>query len=323
MNPMRSLSFVLLSGVAFVAGCLAESDQPAADEAQAGSAPVSASDAFCPTGFSFDASNKLCLSATEAAGPFPPSMVDFCKRFVANRADGTNSCVTSDTGGVATRWSRNLAIDGRKNTLAANGCSRGTSFDASAGYCSDGANIYGPFSKDDVAFCKANGGALVCETNRVAPGFARPKVGGDAGAILARHQAQRITLWDQTFGRFDGADPLSNITDAAAGRAAKTSCYGGAPCNTVRLSNAMLAGLGTLTSRHQLFVTAIAGASHSPNSYHYAGRAVDFDEVDGTRINGDSSVARAFMAECRSLGAIEVLGPSNDAGHQDHLHCAW
>jgi zinc D-Ala-D-Ala carboxypeptidase len=48
------------------------------------------------------------------------------------------------------------------------------------------------------------------------------------------------------------------------------------------------------------------------------------DEVNGVRIQGDSATARAFMAACRELGAIEVLGPSNDpAGHSDHIHCAW
>ena len=72
------------------------------------------------------------------------------------------------------------------------------------------------------------------------------------------------------------------------------------------------------------FVTSIAGASHSYGSLHYAGRAVDFDEVNGVLIRGDSPQARALMAACRALGAIEVLGPSNDPyGHRDHVHCAW
>jgi peptidoglycan hydrolase-like protein with peptidoglycan-binding domain len=150
--------------------------------------------------------------------------------------------------------------------------------------------------------------------------------GGTAAArILAAHRAGRLTLWDQTFGRYDGADPLSNMTDAAAGRAARTSCYGGAPCGTVRLSNGLLNGMAALRESYgySYFVTAIAGASHSANSYHYAGRAFDLDTINGARIAGDSAAARSFMAACRALGAIEVLGPSNDAGHQDHIHCAW
>ncbi len=149
--------------------------------------------------------------------------------------------------------------------------------------------------------------------------------GGDAGTILAAHQGGTLTLWNQTFGRFDGADPLSNITDAAAGRRARTSCYGNAPCTSVNLSSRMLAGIAKLRTQYgyRFFVTAIAGAAHSRGSLHYAGRAIDFDEINGMKIVGDSTLARQFMAACAALGAIEVLGPSNDASHQGHIHCGW
>ncbi len=149
--------------------------------------------------------------------------------------------------------------------------------------------------------------------------------GGDAGTILASHQSRTLTLWDETFGRFDGADPLSNIRDAAAGRAAKTSCYGNAPCTTVTLSPRLLAGMAQLRTRYgyRFFVTSIAGATHSSNSLHYAGRAFDLDEINGVQVVGDSTLNRRFMAACSALGAIEVLGPSNDSGHQDHIHCGW
>ncbi|MEZ4403996.1 MAG: peptidoglycan-binding protein [Kofleriaceae bacterium] len=154
---------------------------------------------------------------------------------------------------------------------------------------------------------------------------AAPPTGGAAGRVLAAHRAGNLTLWNQTFGRFDGADPLSNITDAAAGRAAKTSCYGNAPCTSVRLAPGLVNGMAALREQYgyRYFVTAIAGATHSANSYHYAGRAFDIDEIDGVQVVGDSARNRGFMAACRALGAIEVLGPSNDAGHQDHIHCAW
>lgn len=149
--------------------------------------------------------------------------------------------------------------------------------------------------------------------------------GTAAQRVLAAHDARTLTLWDQTFGRFDGADPLSNIRDAAAGRAARTSCYGNAPCTTVALSPKMLAGMAALREQYgfHYFVTTIAGGTHSSTSYHYAGRAVDFDELNGVRILGDSATARQLMAACRALGAIEVLGPNNDPYHQDHIHCAW
>ncbi|GAB4537504.1 MAG: hypothetical protein Tsb0020_52050 [Haliangiales bacterium] len=54
--------------------------------------------------------------------------------------------------------------------------------------------------------------------------------GSDAQQILSRHNNHQLTLWGQTFGRFDGADPLSDIEDAAAGVPAQISCYGTAPC---------------------------------------------------------------------------------------------
>jgi hypothetical protein len=153
-----------------------------------------------------------------------------------------------------------------------------------------------------------------------------PAASGPAARLLAAHRAGTVTLWNQTFGRWDGADPLSNMTDAAAGRAAKRSCYGTAPCGSVYVQSGLLNGVAALRERYgyRFFVSTIAGGSHSSGSYHYAGRAFDVDEVNGTRINGNSSVATSFMNACRALGAVEVFGPSNDpAGHWDHLHCAW
>jgi peptidoglycan hydrolase-like protein with peptidoglycan-binding domain len=147
-----------------------------------------------------------------------------------------------------------------------------------------------------------------------------------AQSILNSHNAGTITLWNQTFGRFDNADPLSNIRDAAAGRPAKTSCYGNAPCTTVFLTSNLLNGMNNLIASrgYRYFVTAIAGANHSVGSLHFQGRAFDIDEVNGVRIYGDSSTARAFMDACRALGATEVFGPSNDPqGHFDHIHCGW
>ncbi len=149
---------------------------------------------------------------------------------------------------------------------------------------------------------------------------------GYAQEVLDAHYADRLTLWDQTFGRFDGADPLSNITDAAAGLDAKTSCYGTAPCNRVSLKEPLLRAMRDLRTRYGMsyFVTSITGASHSSGSYHYAGRAVDIDTVNGVKIQGDGPQVRALMAACREMGAIEVFGPPNDPrGHSSHVHCAF
>lgn len=159
-----------------------------------------------------------------------------------------------------------------------------------------------------------------------APGAGSGSPDDIASSILAFHDDGIAVLWDQTFGRFDGASPLDNIRDTAAGRPALTSCYGNAPCDEVSLDPALLDGMYGLVTDYgyRYFVTAIAGATHSSGSLHYAGRAFDLDEIDGVRVFGDSSAARDLMDACRALGATEVFGPSNDpAGHNDHIHCGW
>jgi zinc D-Ala-D-Ala carboxypeptidase len=150
--------------------------------------------------------------------------------------------------------------------------------------------------------------------------------GSDAGSILALHHDGVTVLWNQTFGRYDGASALDNIEDAAAGRPALTSCYGGAPCDEVSLDPELLRAMNELVTRYgySYFVTTIAGAAHSSGSLHYYGRAFDVDEINGVRVYGDTSTTRAFMNACWALGAVEVFGPSNDpVGHYDHLHCAF
>jgi len=169
----------------------------------------------------------------------------------------------------------------------------------------------------------------LCPESTEEPAPSDPAPGGkgtDAEIVLDNHFQGTTTLWNQTFGRQDGASPLENITDAAAGRPAKTSCYGGAPCNEVFLSANMLSAMVSLVDDYgyKTFVTSIAGAAHSAGSYHYQGRAFDIDEINGQRIYGDSPAARSFMQACWNLGAVEVFGPSNDpSGHYDHIHCAF
>lgn len=149
--------------------------------------------------------------------------------------------------------------------------------------------------------------------------------GSGAQRILSYHTSKQIELYDTTFGRNDGADALSNVRDAAAGRSAKQSCHGGAPCGRVALSTKLVSAMIALREKYgyRYFVTAIAGAAHSPGSFHYAGRAIDVGEINGRVISGDSAAARGFMQACRDLGGVEVLGPSNRSDHQDHIHCAF
>lgn len=123
-------------------------------------------------------------------------------------------------------------------------------------------------------------------------------------------------------GNSDNANARQNIEDAAAGRPVARSAYRSAPGGTVPLDRRMLHGILTLADRFSFFVTEVAGGSHSPNSRHYAGIAVDFGIINGRRITVDHPDASAFQDACRSLGASEVLGPGN-SGHDTHVHAAW
>lgn len=176
--------------------------------------------------------------------------------------------------------------------------------------------------EDDGVVGPVTWNTLVSDADRC---FAIPTGSTGAARLLELHDSGRITLWDQDFARGrNGADAWSNIEDAALGRS--SLCTPGAPCSSVRLSGRMLDAMVTLADEYgySYFVTSISGAFHSPGSFHYAGRAFDVDEVNGTLVRGDSSMARAFMASCRTLGAVEVFGPSNDpVGHSSHIHCAF
>ncbi|MEM9488362.1 MAG: hypothetical protein AAGC55_04410 [Myxococcota bacterium] len=150
--------------------------------------------------------------------------------------------------------------------------------------------------------------------------------GNWAQAILGSHDARLMTLSNDNFGRGDGADPLQNIIDAAAGLGARRSCDGGAPCGRTPLNEEMLEGMARMASDYNFnyFVTSIAGAVHSSNSLHYAGRAVDIGIINGQVVSGDTSLTRAIMQACRDLGADEVLGPNNEpVFHSNHIHCGW
>ena len=66
----------------------------------------------------------------------------------------------------------------------------------------------------------------------------------------------------------------------------------------------------------------IAGGSHSKNSRHYAGVALDVNVINGKRVSRLHADYQRFMKMARDLGATEVLGPG-DKGHDGHVHIAW
>ena len=154
----------------------------------------------------------------------------------------------------------------------------------------------------------------------------------NAGRLLQLHNDGQIQLLSTDFGRDDGADPLANITDAAAGEESHRSCNfpGGGrdsrlPCGTVMLDAQLIDAMISLHDEYgfSYVVTAISGARHSTNSYHYKGRAVDIGVINGQKVAGPSTVSRNLVDACHQMGAIEPLGPHNDPNHQDHVHCAF
>lgn len=114
-----------------------------------------------------------------------------------------------------------------------------------------------------------------------------------------------------------------NIIDTANGKRALTSPWGDKPNRRVALDPRMLNGLLKLRTRYgyRLSVSEIVGGDHSGNSRHYAGIAFDITHINGRHV-GSGAPHKQLMADCKKLGAQEVLGPGN-AGHSRHVHCGW
>lgn len=116
----------------------------------------------CPVGFAAtdvgQSGGKLCVSDSEASGPFTLGMKDACRE-----KGGGDACENS-------RWSRGLAVwlhgQGR--------CPVGATFDVTVNACVEGENAFGPFSKELVKRCRAssvNPDSPVCDSNRWSKGF--------------------------------------------------------------------------------------------------------------------------------------------------------
>lgn len=124
-------------------------------------------------------------------------------------------------------------------------------------------------------------------------------------------------------GVSDQATAYHNVHDTANGQAAKRSAYQNAPGGSVRLSGTMLRAMLALARDGWRFkVSEFAGGSHSPNSRHYRGTAVDVERIGTLPVSSAHPSFRRFMQACRTYGAVELLGPG-DANHDTHVHAAW
>lgn len=117
-----------------------------------------AADSHCPSGWSLDTTYWLCTRDGRALGPFPPAMVDAC---IAAKG-GEDACRGTD-------WNAAFARSIRGKGL----CPRGTTLDAAIDECAAGGDVYGPFSRAFVDFCKKNSAqGAACEGMRVGRRFA-------------------------------------------------------------------------------------------------------------------------------------------------------
>jgi chitosanase len=167
-----------------------------------------------------------------------------------------------------------------------------------------------------------------CEASRASHGLDSPRpvaaADGSAAALARRIlDDPHISLaTGHVSGVRDQATVKQNIQDTAAGRQAQRSAYGNAPGGSVALDGRMLSGLLSLAHDYSFSVSELVGGSHSPHSRHYAGVTADINIINGLAVQPHHRDVPAFMAQCRALGATEVLGPG-DPDHDNHVHAAW
>ncbi len=143
---------------------------------------------------------------------------------------------------------------------------------------------------------------------------------GDAQSIakqLLQAVGPSCFLSRQVSGVNDGASARDNITATANGQPAKRSSYGNAPGGSINLDSRMLGALLAIHNQGYNIcpVTALAGGSHSKNSAHYRGTALDIDVVAGEKM----STINARVEICKQLGAKIAQYESDTT----HIHCQW
>jgi hypothetical protein len=113
--------------------------------------------AACPEGTEFLTSHRLCVSETEAVGPFTQAMIDKCIKF----GGGAGPC-------YGDRWTRKFA----QAIRGTSDCMPGAYYSSGMKECVSGNYAYGPFSKASVQKCLENGGDKeICGSMKVRTGL--------------------------------------------------------------------------------------------------------------------------------------------------------
>ena len=120
----------------------------------------------------------------------------------------------------------------------------------------------------------------------------------------------------------DDANARAEIIETMFFKRAARSDYQNGPGGEVSLSVQALKAMLALADDYKYRVTEIAGGSHSKGSRHYAGVALDVDQINGVPVSAKNPYVREFKKRCHALGATKVLGPG-DKEHNSHVHAAW
>jgi murein DD-endopeptidase MepM/ murein hydrolase activator NlpD len=246
---------------------------------------------FCADGFSFDQSYRLCVSETEAIGPFPPAMVAACE------ACGGVDCTGS-------RW----PADQARGLRGADMCWPGTMpLDP---ICVDDEHGWGPFTPSMVAGCKAAGGGdVTCESMRWARDFAENLLPGQLGADWVWIMPVDLGLRDDASGggafsapRFNNPGGHSGIDIlASVGTPLLAPCEG--PVFT-----GYDGGYGNYVQLICEMPTVLAGDDSLWASILFA-------HLDSLAVNSNEVVTPGQM-----VGAVGKTGNANSPGINAHVH---
>jgi len=89
------------------------------------------------------------------------------------------------------------------------------------------------------------------------------------------------------------------------------------------VSSKLLYIIYQLSKKYTMNISELTGASHSFESKHYFGRAIDINYIDGKHVeksNFSKEFCVNFEKEALKLGARLVLRPYRDAYHDTHFH---
>lgn len=118
-----------------------------------------------------------------------------------------------------------------------------------------------------------------------------------------------------------------NVTLYGASLPAVQAAANGQSANGTNLDQKLLGAIASISNSYSIRITALSNGGHSARSYHYSGRAVDIDMINGIQVADDRSqnYHERVRQLCLQLGAVEAFGPSNDpdGNHWHHVHCAF